>query len=263
MPVTLSMIRSNSHRHRPALQAGFTLIELLVVLAIIALLVGLILPALGAARGKAQATKCLAIMKGLHNASMVYSGDFRAVPSGRYFETEYTRPQNPPQATTWYSSTFRDWTQGPAFGIVNMNLGYLPKVKEVMWCPAKDPNEGVSLTNFWNLSIDHQNWGLFGSPYAANGFRFNSFVEADQYASGGAVPLQKWDRYPKAYYMIEVLGTHQAASVTSLDPGSLGRPARHAGSLNVCFPPGHVVPMQYDKLKALYNSNDQEFLRGS
>ncbi|RME00001.1 MAG: type II secretion system protein [Bacteroidetes bacterium] len=55
---------------------GFTLIELLVVISIIALLVGILLPALGAARHTAMVTKDLTQMKQISTASAAYSVDY-------------------------------------------------------------------------------------------------------------------------------------------------------------------------------------------
>jgi prepilin-type N-terminal cleavage/methylation domain-containing protein/prepilin-type processing-associated H-X9-DG protein len=71
--IVLQNMKAESSRRRHA----FTLIELLVVIAIIAILAALLLPALAAAKRRAQLTQCQSNFHQVYVGSFVYANDYR------------------------------------------------------------------------------------------------------------------------------------------------------------------------------------------
>jgi prepilin-type N-terminal cleavage/methylation domain-containing protein/prepilin-type processing-associated H-X9-DG protein len=65
------------------LRSAFTLIELLVVIAVIALLIGILLPALGQARKASKAVACAANLRGIGQGLVLYNNDHKeaVIPS--------------------------------------------------------------------------------------------------------------------------------------------------------------------------------------
>ena len=92
-PHLLERNRCARVRHRAL---AFTLIELLVVLALIALLAGLLLPALGRSKGQAHSAACVNNLRQLGMAVRLYTdGNQERMPSAEILPTQPIDPRHP------------------------------------------------------------------------------------------------------------------------------------------------------------------------
>ena len=102
-----------SHRRRP----GFTLIELLVVISIIAVLIGLLLPAVQAAREAARRVSCVNNMKQIGIAFHNYHDGNGTLPPGYVYRLGYTTG-----GFGWAAMILANVEQTPLFNAINFDL---------------------------------------------------------------------------------------------------------------------------------------------
>jgi len=175
-------------------RTGFTLVELLVVIGIIALLISILLPALNAAKERANRVKCASNLKQIGMGMMLYANDNK----GAYPRVRYT-PGTALAYFTGEAALDPFLTTGPKVNDVTAALFLLIRTAdlnpEVFVCPSsnqeKDPMAGKQASQRSNFSdpADATQTGRYLSysitnPYPSttsvgNGYKWNNGQVAD------------------------------------------------------------------------------------
>ena len=216
---------------------AFTLIELLVVISIIALLVGILLPALGAARSTAMDVKCKSNLKQIMVAQLLYENDFHR------FTPHYN--ELTPEEIVWHGRLDYYMPLGE-------NLAAASDNSSVYNCPKKesDPSTYAKTYGLNNRMFDAK-WQaeleVIPDPSSTLIMGDQEDLNADYFGAPDGIAF--WGGGTYAGWM-PIPGFRHGGSVGTPVPASINPTPRTQDYeiANIAFADGHVEGRDFDSL---------------
>jgi len=197
----------------------FTLVELLVVVAIIAILAGILLPALANSREKASAVTCLSNMKQLGVCMVAWSGD-----NSSYLVTDESYNSTDKYTKTWAAELY----------------GYAKEPK-IYYCEADEYEEKNEIENLDDDVISDNNIAI---SYCSN-----RYLLKDDNTSTSEYDKTKTYAVESASGTV-ILGprptTESSAALLGIEDKPDKELERHGKTSNYLFVDGHTEPLQKD-----------------